>query len=155
MEGGIEPGMPFPVEPVGFDGREGERIAAVTEELRNTIRLLIRNGIRVYYVLPVPEVGWHVPRTLVKLIAQGRLPLTTSLSAYLKRNEVVFEIAKEFDDKKLFVPIFPHRIFCSIATGRCGTHETGQIFYTDTDHLSRQGAEKLVAVIAREIDERQ
>ena len=154
MEGGVEPGMPFSVEPVGFDRREGERIAAVTEELRNTIRRLIRNGIRVYYVLPVPEVGWHVPRTLVKLIAQGRLPLTTSLSVYLKRNEIVLGMAKEFSTDEHFVPIFSHRIFCNDATGRCATHEAGTIFYTDTDHLSRQGAEKLVAAFAREVEAR-
>jgi peptidoglycan/LPS O-acetylase OafA/YrhL len=155
MEGGVEPGIPFPVEPVGFDGQEGERIAAVTEELRNTIRRLIRDGIRIYYVLPVPEVGWHVPRTLVKLIAQGHLPLTTSLSVYLKRNEIIFGIAKEFNNDRQFVPIFPHNIFCNSATGRCATHEAGEIFYTDTDHLSRQGAEKLVSVIEREINTHQ
>jgi peptidoglycan/LPS O-acetylase OafA/YrhL len=154
MEGGLEPGLPFPVEPVGFEGRKDERIAAVSEELRNTIRRLIADDLTVYYVLPIPEVGWHVPRTLVKLIAQGRLPLTTSLSVYLKRNEIVFGIAQEFSNSNRFVPIFPHNVFCSSATGRCATHEAGEVFYTDTDHLSRQGAEKLVAVIAREIDAR-
>jgi peptidoglycan/LPS O-acetylase OafA/YrhL len=151
-EGGLEPGLPFPVEPVGFKGQEGDRISAVAEELRNTIRRLIANDITVYYVLPVPEVGWNVPRTLVKLIAQHRLPLTTSLAVYLKRNEIVFGIAREFSNDKRFVAIFPHDVFCSNMTGRCATHEAGEVFYTDTDHLSRQGAEKLVAVIARQIE---
>jgi peptidoglycan/LPS O-acetylase OafA/YrhL len=153
-EGGLEPGVPFPVEPLGFEGREGLRIAAVAEELRTTLRRLIRDDITLYYVLPVPEVGWHVPRTLVKLIAQRRLPLTTSLSVYLKRNEIVFGIAREFSGNKQFVPIFPHNVFCS-GTGRCATHDAGEVFYTDTDHLSRQGAEKLVALIGREIDAHQ
>lgn len=154
-EGGLEPGLPFPVEPVGFEGREDDRIAAVAEELRNTIRQLIANDITVYYVLPVPEVGWHVPRTLAMVIAQHRLPLTTSLSVYLKRNEIVLGIANEFASSKRFVPIFPHNVFCNSTTGRCATHEAGEVFYTDTDHLSRQGADRLVVAIEREIDARQ
>jgi peptidoglycan/LPS O-acetylase OafA/YrhL len=151
-EGGLEPGLPFPVEPIGFAGREDKRVAAVADELRNTIRRLIADGITVYYVLPVPEVGWHVPRTLVKLIAQHRLPLTTSFPVYLARNEIVLGIAKEFINNDRFLPIFPHEVFCNSASGRCVTHKGGEVFYTDTDHLSRQGAEKLVAVIAKEVE---
>ena len=89
------------------------------------------------------------------LIAQHRLPLTTSLPVYLKRNEIVLGIANQFANSKRFVPIFPHIVFCDSTTGRCATHEAGEVFYTDTDHLSRQGAEKLVVLIEREIDARQ
>jgi hypothetical protein len=153
-EGGVEPGAPFPVEPVGFSGNGSERIGAVSDAWRHTMRQLIERGVTIYHVQPVPEVGWHVPRTLVKLIARGGPPLTTSLSAYLERNKIVFDLAREFGTSSQFVPIYPHEIFCSSASGRCETHEGSEIFYTDTDHLSQQGAEKLVAAIAREIDSR-
>ena len=60
-EGGLEPGLPFPVEPVGFEGREDDRIAAVTEELRNTIRRLIANDVTVCYVLPCRKLDGTSP----------------------------------------------------------------------------------------------
>lgn len=121
------------------------------EALRATLLRVLEMGITVYYILPVPEVGWHVPRTLVKLIAQNRLPLTTSLQRYLERNRVVLGIARDIQDETGFVPIYPQRVFCRTDTARCYTHDGATIFYTDTDHLSREGAEKLVAVIAPEI----
>jgi len=108
-------------------------------------------GITVYYVLPVPEVGWHVPRTLVKLIAQNKLPLTTGLPAYLQRNRTVLDIARELEGRQGFVPIYPHRILCNSDTARCYTHADNQVYYTDTDHLSRSGAEELVAAVVLEI----
>jgi hypothetical protein len=151
-EGGVEPGAPFPAEPVGFAGSESQRIEAVAALWDATMRRLIETGTTVYYVLPVPEVGWHAPRTLVKRIAQHRLPLTTSLSVYLERHRIVLDMAQQLSTDGRFVPIYPHEIFCSKISGRCATHEDGELFYTDTDHLSREGAQRLVAVIARKID---
>jgi peptidoglycan/LPS O-acetylase OafA/YrhL len=150
-EGGVEPGLPTVIRPVGFTGSEAERVGSSAAALRRTLLRLLETGITVYYVLPVPEVGWHVPRTLVKLIAQHRLPLTTSLSVYLQRNRIVLEVVRELQDNKRFVPIYPYQILCSDVTARCYTHDTRTVFYTDTDHLSREGAEKLIPVIASEI----
>ncbi|WP_168213004.1 MULTISPECIES: acyltransferase family protein [unclassified Bradyrhizobium] len=150
-EGGIEPGPLAAIRPVGFTGSEAERMSRSAEALRATLLRVLEMGITVYYILPVPEVGWHVPRTLVKLIAQNRLPLTTSLQRYLERNRVVLGIARDIQDETGFVPIYPQRVFCRTDTARCYTHDGATIFYTDTDHLSREGAEKLVAVIAPEI----
>ena len=151
-EGGVEPGTPFPVEPVGFTGNENQRVEAVAALWQATMRRLIEAGTTIYYVLPVPEVGWHVPRTLIKRIAQHRLPLTTSLSVYLERNQIVLKMARELSTDGRFVPIFPHEVFCNGTTDRCLTHENGEIFYTDTDHLSREGAERLVAAVSRAMD---
>lgn len=150
-EGGVEPGPPTVIQPVGFTGSEAERVSNLAAALRRTLLRLLDMGITVYYVLPVPEVGWHVPRTLVKLIAQHRLPLTTSLPAYLRRNRTVLQVIQELQDNKRLVPIYPHRILCSNATARCYTHDARTVFYTDTDHLSREGAEKLMPVISAEI----
>jgi peptidoglycan/LPS O-acetylase OafA/YrhL len=154
-EGGVEPGAPLPVEPVEFSGGDEDRIEAVAKEWRNTMKRLMDAGKTIFYILPVPEVGWNVPRTIVKVTAQGRLPLTTSLSVYLERNKLVLGLARELKSSRSFVPIYPHHVFCSVASARCSTHEAGEIFYTDTDHLSIQGAQKLVDAINREIDTRE
>ncbi len=146
-EGGVEPGEIAAFRPVGVVGNEVDRIAGTATALRRTLQRLLDMGITVYYVLPVPEVGWHVPRTLVRLIAQDRLPLTTSLSRYLNRNEIVLKIAEDMKNHQGFIPIYPHSILCSADSGRCLTHSAGEVFYTDTDHLSLSGAEKLAAAI--------
>lgn len=150
-EGGVEPGPINAIRPIGFKGTEAERISRSAEALRATLLRLLDVGITVYYVLPVPEVGWHVPRTLVKLIAQNRLPLTTSLQRYIERNRIVVGIARDLQSATGFVPIYPQQVFCQTDTARCYTHDGTTIFYTDTDHLSLEGAEKLVGVMAPEI----
>jgi hypothetical protein len=151
-EGGIESGAIAAIRPIGFTGNEVDRMAGSATALRETLMRLLDMGITVYYVLPVPEVGWHVPRTLAKLIAQNKLPLTTSLSTYLQRNRIVLDITRDLGNRHRFIPIYPHKILCGNDTGRCYTHSAGSVYYTDTDHLSRDGAEKLAVTIASEIN---
>ncbi|MCS3765308.1 acyltransferase family protein [Bradyrhizobium centrosematis] len=153
-EGGVELSPLVGVQPIGFSGTGTERVDRSAIALRESLLRLLQMGITIYYVLPVPEVGWHVPKTLVKLVAQNRLPLTTSLSKYHERNRMILNIVRELRDQKGFVPIFPERVFCSGMTQRCYTHEGTSIFYTDTDHLSREGAEKLVGAINEEVQRR-
>ncbi|MGX4803487.1 acyltransferase family protein [Bradyrhizobium guangdongense] len=153
-EGGVEPGPLAAIRPVGFKGTDAERATASATALRTTLVRLLEMGVTVYYVLPVPEVGWHVPRTLVKLISQNRLPLTTSLPKYWERNRRVQQIVQGLEGTPRFVPIYPDKVFCSRETGRCYTHSKDAVFYTDTDHLSREGAERLVSVIVSEIKRR-
>lgn len=146
-EGGVEPGAAFPFAPIGFKGGDPERVASMARALQTTLLRLLEMGIKVYYVLPIPEAGWHVPRTIVKLTARHMLPLTTSLPRYFERNKIVLDIARDLSiDHKDFVPIYPHKTFCD-ETARCYTHDS-TIFYTDTDHLSREGAKLLVKRIA-------
>jgi peptidoglycan/LPS O-acetylase OafA/YrhL len=152
-EGGVEPGPPFPFAPIAFRGDNSERVASMTAALRKTLLRLIDLGIKVYYVLPVPEVGWNVPRTVVKLTARHGSPLTTSLPTYFERNRIVLDLANDLSGLKGFVPIYPHEVFCKEETERCYTHGT-TMFYTDTDHLSREGAELLVKSIAERLKDR-
>jgi hypothetical protein len=151
-EGGVEPGDPFPFAPVGFSGNDLKRVVSMTAALRTTLLRLLDMGIEVYYVLPVPEVGWHVPWTVVKLTARHGLPLTTGLPLYLKRNRIVLDLARDLSSHKGFVPIYPHDVFCKEETERCYTTHNSTIFYTDTDHLSREGAELLVKMIAGKLE---
>lgn len=98
-EGGVEPGSISKIRPIGFHGTEAERITASAAALKRTLLSFLNSNIKIYYILPVPEVGWHVPRTIVKLIAQHRLPLTTSLNKYLERNWMI-DVAKELSKEK-------------------------------------------------------
>lgn len=149
-EGGVETSKINKYEPVGWSGPESQRVAALTRKRQETISQLLDAGIKVYYVLPVPEAGWHVPRALVKAVGQNRLPLTTSLARYEERNLAILQLANVFKNAKGFVPIFPHKVLCDFA--RCHVHEGKTVFYTDTDHLSREGAMMVVDLIAKAID---
>ena len=81
LEGGLEPGAAFPFAPLNFSGSDSARQKAVLGAMRTTLRRLLDEGITIYHVLPIPEVGWHVPRTLAKLSARHSLPITTSLNS--------------------------------------------------------------------------
>jgi peptidoglycan/LPS O-acetylase OafA/YrhL len=145
-EGGVEPHRLEVFSVAGFSGAEAKRVEALYADVKSTISRLLDDGLAVYHVLPVPEAGWHVPRTLVKSIVRGRLPLTTSLDRYVERSGGSLAIAEELSARPNYFPIYPHKLLC--AEGRCVTHRDRKVLYTDTDHLSREGAQIVVDAIA-------
>lgn len=154
-EGGVEPGEPFPAQPTGLLLTGEARVNAVADRFKQTIEKLLNAGVRVVYIAPVPEVGWHVPRAIAKLLGRGALPLTTSRITYLKRHARTLSLLQRFQGRRNFYAIYPHEVFCSETTGRCATHSDDRLFYTDTDHLSREGAALLVEHLGKKMhDER-
>jgi len=150
QEGGVEPGEPFPMRVVGrINSDETGRIAGVKTALATTIETLLAHGLHVIYIAPVPEVGWHVPHAVVKLAANGSLPLTTSLDVYTKRHAQTFDVLRKFDANPSFLVVYPEDVFCSRDNGRCVTHTENRLLYTDTDHLSKEGAAQLVGHMAK------
>lgn len=153
QEGGLEPGLPFPVKVPGFDLNETERANAVAAKLTDTIDELLSRGLRVIYIAPIPEVGWHLPRTLVKLVGSGQLPLTTSREVYLWRHKITLSIMQSFEGRYGFTPIYTEDVFCSQIDNRCQTHSDETLFYTDTDHLSRDGARMVIQRLQEVLDQ--
>ncbi|MBR1363446.1 acyltransferase family protein [Bradyrhizobium ottawaense] len=150
-EGGVEPGAPFPVAPVGFSGPDQERLEATLAAMRSTLIELLDAGVNIYHVLPIPEVGWHVPRTLAKLTARHAPPITTSLQRYLERNAPILKLAAELSTNARYSPIYPHRVLCDNV--RCRTVLDGKVLYTDTDHLSSEGAALIVPEISKLLED--
>nr|WP_295885355.1 acyltransferase family protein [uncultured Devosia sp.] len=147
-EGGVEPGDPFPMRPVGGGALdEATRIASVNALWSKTMTTLLDSGIQVIYIAPVPEVGWHVPRTAARLAARGGAPLTTSRERYLDRHRDLLAMVQNLQGHPGFVAIFPETVFCDAGDGRCQTQRDGRLLYTDTDHLSRVGGQLLVDAI--------
>jgi len=131
---------------------EAKRLAAVTRLFSETMRDLLTSGLNVYYVLPIPEVGWDAPRVVIQQLQRRQLPVTTSLSRYKIRNEIIIEQVKALESHPNFHAIYPHEVLCSNVTWRCSIHGDGQIYYYDTDHLSVHGANLVVDEIARVIE---
>lgn len=147
-EGGIEPGENFPFAPSAFMGTDSERSSAVTVALHETLKQLLDSGVRVFYVLPIPEAGWNVPRVMAKLMAKKLPPPTTGLDTYLARHSNALAVAQELNSRAGFIPIYSHEAFCNDVNRRCRLSDGKQIYYSDTDHLSGDGAKLIVDAIA-------
>lgn len=143
QEGGVEKGDPL-VYSVEKGVNSSTRVSDVLRLQRDTIMRLLEMGVTVYLILPIPEVGFHVPKTLRKIIGTKRYPLTTMSSLYFERNKDIFLLVKSLKKENLFVPIFPHKALCEKVPGRCVTHSEREVYYTDDNHLSLEGGALLV-----------
>lgn len=124
---------------------EHDRLTNLYASQAQFIEALLDRGVTVYYVLPIPEAGWHVPRALIKAIASRNLPLTTNLARYTERNGATLLLPELFRERRRFIAIHPADLLCQ--KKRCRTHIGSTILYTDTDHLSDFGAEIIVKAI--------
>ena len=122
-----------------------------------TVQKILDAGHTVVLLYPIPEVGIHVPKTLLKRI-DGKYfsardiatqnPVTTSYKVFEKRTKKSAQILDSINGEKVF-RIFPSKIFCEQSSlGRCATHNSEVSFYRDDDHLSEFGAE----LILRELE---
>lgn len=134
-----------------------ERQTAITENYILTVQKILDAGHTVVLLYPIPEVGIHVPKTLLKRI-DGKYfsardiamenPVTTSYKVFEKRTKKSAQILDSINGEKVF-RIFPSKIFCEQSSlGRCVTHNSEVSFYRDDDHLSEFGAE----LILRELE---
>jgi hypothetical protein len=79
------------------------------------------------------------------------MPLTTARQAYLDRNRRVYDVLQMFDGRSNFLAVYPDDVFCNKESGRCITHTANRLLYTDTDHLSREGATMLVDYMTEQL----
>jgi peptidoglycan/LPS O-acetylase OafA/YrhL len=146
QEGGVERGDPL-IYSVKKGMNSPTRKTDVLRLQRKTLIRLFEMGVKVYFILPIPEVGFHVPRTLKKVVGTRRYPLTTNRDLYFKRNNDIFLLVESLKNEKLFVPIFPHQVLCEKVKGRCMTHSDHEVYYTDDNHLSIEGSELVVGTM--------
>lgn len=130
-----------------------DRQTEIKENYILTVQKILDAGHTVVLLYPIPEVGIHVPKTLLKRINKKYFasrdiamenPLTTSYNVFKKRTEQSVEILDSINGEKVF-RIFPSKIFCDQQIiGRCVTHNLEVSFYRDDDHLSEFGAELIL-----------
>jgi len=160
-------------------GREGQfgliiqdsKLSLNTQDARNqlvrssytkTVGRLRAAGHKIVLVYPVPEVGFNLPEYL-KTHLRGRYadaveiltlePLVTDHEAYLRRSRSAFALLDSIPGDDI-IRIYPDRVFCNqLDKGLCATHDTRSLFYRDSHHLSREGAEKLLPVLFKVLDE--
>ena len=101
-------------------------------------------GIRVYFLATVPDGKLSVPQAVRAAEVERRLPYEHDLKSYLQRNDALLNALKPLESNGKFVVVYPHRALCNQAKATCSTHSANKLFYTDSNHLSEDGARLVV-----------
>jgi len=151
QEGGVEMGTDVFVDVIQ-DGveqvnAEAERKIKVLGAINNSISNLSQFGRKIYVVYPVPEVGFKPNERLAKnLHFKRNLSITHNYDTFLYRNRRVrsmFDKMRNSDGSIMFFDISD--FICDKLTRRCKTVlETGELLYTDDNHLSDVGSDLIV-----------
>lgn len=150
-EGGIEPGGSIAVEVGGnMNGNREETVAAALQE---TLARLLSSGIEVFYLMAPPEVGWNAPKKSLEALRSGQPPVTTSLDLYARRNSPLRNVLSKIGSSE-FTVVESSRPFCDSTSKRCIVNDEHGMLYTDTDHLSSLGAQRLTTLLFENIDAR-
>lgn len=156
-EGGVEYGGSGAIVPIGEPAPpEEERKRRLIEAYIADVKALLALGKRVVLIYPIPEMGWNVPRHVMKSVrATGRgfrdLPAAGSISsdAFRRRNAAVIAAFDALGDVPGLSRVRMDAISCDTAVpGRCVAHLDGRLLYHDDDHLSRYGSGLLAEKIA-------
>ena len=126
------------------------------------INNIIKKGHNLILVYPVPEMGFSVPKYLLKKIIKKNnkkddaIPiLSEGYEAYKIRNELVFEILDSVQNPNIY-RVYPHRVFCDKQIkDRCVANDQNDLFYFDDNHLSLKGSEFVVEEIMKQIKKMQ
>ena len=98
---------------------------------------------QVYLVRPVPEMGFHVPKTLSRHMILGMNDdLSIPVEFYLKRNAWVWAAQDAARDQCGIRILDPTKYLCR--NGRCYGSKEGRPLYIDSNHLSEFGNKLLV-----------
>ena len=116
-----------------------ENKAAFVRGLRRTISQLVAAGKEVTIFGPVPEVGWHVPRTLAMLKYLGvERQFAPTREEFNARQHTVIRAMNAMADEFPVRLVFPHDTLCP--GDRCSIQRDARPLYFDDDHLSTLGA---------------
>ncbi|MES2905680.1 MAG: acyltransferase family protein [Pseudomonadota bacterium] len=160
QEGGVETGDTILMRPVGQQLSDDERKEKIGDLIVRSVEGLLQSGHKVVVIYPIPEVGWRVPETFVQRIPKNfsDIPLwvenegiTTSYDVFKERTREAYAVYNRIMPNKNLIRIYPEKIFCNTGrAGRCLTHDSNDVFYTDDDHLSLAGSALIVDAILRE-----
>ena len=136
-----------------------ERQKYIIENLVSQIERITNQGHKLILVYPVPEMGFNVPRNLLRTIVKNRIStndvlpvLSGSYDVYKKRNKLIFEALDSIENKNIY-RVYPHTFFCDRQIkNRCIANDQENLFYFDDDHLSLKGSEFIAKQIIKEIE---
>ena len=123
-----------------------------------SVKKILDSGRDVILVYPTPELGWNLPKRLMKLHANGNqldeMSGAVKSSGYTKRNKAVISAFDSLGDVQGLARIKPQEWMCDFSEqGRCTAYRDGKALYFDSNHLSMEGvrpiAEKIKEILGR------
>ena len=141
-----------------FNKDEIER--KIKKKLISQLNKITKQGHKLILIYPVPEIGFNVPRSLLKKyfiekdkFSQNLIPvLSIDYDIFKKRNKYVFKIFDTIQNSNIY-KVYPHKYFCNKKIeDKCITNDDNNIFYHDSHHLSLKGSEFVVNDIIKLIE---
>jgi hypothetical protein len=125
-----------------------DKAASLRRALTQTIDRLRAAGIDPVIVGPVPEIGWNVPSVLAaKESRKEPLPEGPSLAEFMTSQRKVMPILRDLEDAAASV-MYPHDLLCK---STCMVQLNGKLLYSDTEHLTTQGADLLRPMFVQQL----
>ena len=116
-----------------------ENRAVFARGLDRTLKALRNAGREVVIVGPVPEPGFHVPRSLaMQQRTDTQREIAPTFDEFLERQEFVLRTLDDSAEKYDATVIYPHEALCDRVS--CPVVRQGRSLYSDEHHLSRWGA---------------
>jgi peptidoglycan/LPS O-acetylase OafA/YrhL len=130
---------------------DGDKVAAFTRAIKQTLDRLRTAGIDVVIVGPVPEIGWNVPSVLAaKEWRKQPMPEGPSLADFMSSQRKILPILRELEHDAVPI-VYPHEVLCRSS---CLVQLNGQILYRDSEHLTTQGADLLRPMFVQQLSKR-
>lgn len=133
-----------------FDRSTPEFLAEFARHLTQSACELAKHR-TVYLMRPIPEMGFHVPKTLSRRMVVGlNDDLSIPLEDYHRRNAWVWSAQDAARDQCGIQILDPIPYLCR--DGRCYGSVSGHPLYSDDDHLSEFGNKRLAPMFAQVFD---
>jgi len=122
---------------VGLSNREIFKLG-----LERTVSRLLLAKKKVYVVYSVPEIGRNVPSTSARFrLMESSADIRPTVLEFEQRNAFVKEVIQGLAAQNKVSVLYPHDLLCT--GGYCSVVAEGRSLYSDDDHLSVFGAEKI------------
>jgi len=122
------------------DRKQPEDYARFEGLLTSAVEDLQQAHANVFIIASVPEVGMDVPTWLARGARTGRSPeaLATPYPKFMARQARTLSLLSRVAEKYRVHLVFPDRMLCE--NDSCRSEKEDRVFYTDSNHLSVQGA---------------
>lgn len=140
-EGAVERGEKAILLGKDRDGSWTRNMEVILDLYRDSMNKLVSSGKKVFVIYPIPEVGWHVPRTMHHRQEKGLNPqITTSYEVFQERNSRSYKFLDSIGLRGLS-RLYPEKALCNVhVKGRCVASLENTPLYSDDDHLNGYGA---------------
>lgn len=121
---------------------------AMARGLNRTVEFVRSQGMRVWVLGPIPEVGWNVPSVVTRAARQGRtIDIAPTLDEFYRRQARVLPLLDGLQRSGAASVLYPHTVLCGASN--CPVSDAGAMLYLDDDHLSVAGASRLGPVLRK------